>query len=268
MPLKKSYKMKYIGVRGHRGAGKISISYLLGNTLEYLVKNKGVIQDDYNTLYDTWVDDVMADENCIYSASLNNVMFESFSSTILFFIELITGISVECLISDYYKDHMLVNLKDFTTVEYSEIPKDLKIYTHEAVYDAIPKDLPPAQIADDVYMLLRDFIIYFGMDVMQRFFGVDVWVKSLDMGYKILPEDYYNDYKIYFDVKTPAEVSCIRNKKGFIININRSLNKKESKDLNKLSKDNRIDYNIEIKGSLKDLKNQIIDICKDIYSKR
>ena len=43
--------MKYIGVRGHRGAGKISISYLLGNTLEYLIKNKGVIQDDYNTLY-------------------------------------------------------------------------------------------------------------------------------------------------------------------------------------------------------------------------
>ena len=106
------------------------------------------------------------------------------------------------------------------------------------------------------------------MDVMQRFFGVDVWVKSLEMGYKILPEDYYNDYKIYFDVKTPTEVSYIRNKEGLIININRSLNKKESKDLNKLSKDNRIDYNIEIKGSLKDLKNQIIDICKDIYSKR
>ena len=268
MPLKKYYKMKYIGVRGHRGAGKISISYLLGNTLEYLIKNKGVIQDDYNTLYDAWVDDVMTDENCIYSASLNNVMFESFSSNILFFIELITGIPVECLISDYYKDHMLVNLKDFTVVEYHEIPKDLKIYTHEMVYNAIPKDLPPAQIVDDVYMLLRDFIIYFGMDVMQRFFGVDVWIKSLEMGYKILPEDYYNDYKIYFDVKTPAEVSYIRNKEGLIININRSLNKKESKDLNKLSKDNRIDYNIEIKGSLKDLKNQIIDICKDIYSKR
>ena len=57
--------MKYIGVRGHRGACKISISYLLGNTLEYLIKNKSVIQDDYNTLYDAWVDDVMTDENCI-----------------------------------------------------------------------------------------------------------------------------------------------------------------------------------------------------------
>ena len=210
----------------------------------------------------------MGDENCIYSASLNNVMFESFSSNILFFIELLTGIPAEGLVSDYYKDHMLINLKDFTTAEYSEIPQDLKIYTHEGIYDAIPKDLPPAQIADDVYMLLRDFIIYFGMDIMQRFFGVDVWVKALERGYKILPEDYYNDYKIYFDVKTPSEVSFIKNKEGLIININRPLNRKESKDLNKLSKDTRIDYNIEIKGSLKDLKNQIVDICKDIYSKR
>lgn len=259
--------MKYIGVRGHRGAGKVSISYLLGNTLSYLIHHKGTINDDFDALYDRLVDDVMNDENCIYESSLDNIIFESFSGNILFFIELLTGIPNECLISDYYKDHILINLKDFSFNEYKEIPQDLKIYSHEKIYDAIPKDLPPAKIAEDVYVLLRDFIIYFGMDVMQRFFGVNVWVKSLEAGYKILPEDCYNDYKIYFDVKTPAEVSYIKNKGGLIININRSLNKKESKDLNKLSKDIRIDYNIEIKGSLKDLKKSLIDICQDIYHK-
>ena len=54
--------MQYIGIRGHRGAGKNSISYLLGRTIDYFIKNK-VIKSDYDSLYKSWVDDIMNDDN-------------------------------------------------------------------------------------------------------------------------------------------------------------------------------------------------------------
>ena len=61
--------MKYIGIRGHRGAGKKSVTYLLGNTIEYLImkeKNQNNIKTSFDDAYNTWVQHIMDDES-IYS---------------------------------------------------------------------------------------------------------------------------------------------------------------------------------------------------------
>ena len=61
------FTMNYIGIRGHRGAGKNSISYLLGNTISFLLSKKN---ENFDESYKSWVDNIMEDESIINKCSL------------------------------------------------------------------------------------------------------------------------------------------------------------------------------------------------------
>ena len=104
--------MKYVGIRGHRGAGKTTISYLLGNTINYLVKHpEEELSDD---LYRIWCDDIIKDEKIIHECGLDYVYFESFSDILKLWVKLLLGCPTDYMYDDYYKDHMIINLKDFS----------------------------------------------------------------------------------------------------------------------------------------------------------
>lgn len=256
--------MKYIGIRGHRGAGKTTISYLLGNTIDYLIKNKD--ESDIDELYRTWCDDIIKDEKIIHECGLDYVYFDSFSDTLKLWVKLLIGCPSDYMYDDYYKDHMIINIKDFSYKIYEELPTNIKIHSHNELYEIMPKDKAPTTITKNIYISLRDFIMYFGLEVMQRFFGANVWVKSLRSSssfYNSIFDDS-NSYKLFTDIKTPGEVTYIKNNGGIVIKVSRPGHKKNSKGLDKLSQDNRFDYEINVNGDLYNTKEQIIEISKQI----
>lgn len=255
--------MKYIGIRGHRGAGKTTISYLLGNTLEYVLKNN---QDNFDELYRTWCDDIIKDERIIHSCGLDYVYFDSFSDTLKLWVRLLIGCPDEYMYDDYYKDHMIINMKDFSYKIYDDIPLDT--LTHAELYNIIPKDKAPTTITKNIYISLREFILYYGLEVMQRYFGANVWVKSMKNSSEFYTSIFNDDdsYRIFTDLKTPAEVTYIKNLQGIIIRVSRPGHKKNAKGLDKLGQDSRIDYDIEVGEDLYQTKNNILEIVKSLIN--
>lgn len=254
--------MKYIGVRGHN---KAAISYLLGNTIEYIIKYDDINDAEFNNLYQVWCDDIAKDEKIIQECSdLERVYFDSFSHTIKFFTKLLIGCPLDYMFDEYYKEHMIINLKDFSYKIYDDIPANMKVYSYNELYELMPKDKAPVTITKNIYISLNDFIMYFGLEIMQRFFGANVWVKSLKNS-----SDFYNSifddnnvYKIFVDIKTPAEVTYIKNNGGIIIKSTNPEYKKQPRRLNKLAQDNRYDYEVTVTSNLYDTKEQIINISK------
>lgn len=255
--------MKYIGIRGHRGAGKNTISYLLGNTMDYLLRKS---EDNFDELYRIWCDDIIKNEKIIHECSLDYVYFDSFSDTLKFWVRLLIGCPESYIYDDYYKDHMIINIKDFTYKVYDEIPAGLQTYTHEELYSIMPKDKAPITITKNIYISLRNFIMYFGLEVMQRFFGANVWVKSLKSSSEFYNSLFNeeNSIKIFTDIKTPGEVTYIKNNNGKVIKVSRPGFKKQQKGMDKLSQDNRYDFEIVVNRDLYDTKEQILEISKQL----
>lgn len=262
--------MNYVGIRGHRGAGKNSVAFLIGNTIQWLIDEKKCpYVESYDEAYTRWVKQIMNDEKIIHSVSLSDVYFDSFADTLKLFVELITGIPHDYIYDDYYKDHVVINLRDFSYKVYDEIPEDLELHTREELYNKMPRNGAAMTIMKNMYITMREFILYFGIEVMQRFFGLNVWVKSLKQNEErfnsIFDDD--NSYKIYTDVKTPSEVTYILEKNGVIVHVTRPTNRKKSGGFDKLSRDGRIDYTIHVGGSLYQIKSQIFEVAKQIIEK-
>lgn len=260
--------MNYIGIRGHRGAGKNTVAYLLGNCINYILSDK-FNDEKFNELFQIWCDDIVTNEKIIHSASLDKVYFESFGDTLKMIIQLILGCPQEFLYSDYHKDHVVINLRDFSYKDYEVIPEDINIYSSGDLFKMMSLSKQPITITKNTYVTLREFIMYFGREVMQRYFGLNVWVKSLNSSQEFFTNIFNepDEYKIYTDLKTPAEVTYIKNKEGVIVKVSRPSNKKPSKGIDKLSQDNRFDYEVIIDKDLYSIKDQILNISKEIISK-
>lgn len=256
--------MKYVGIRGHRGAGKTTISYLLGNSINYMIKHN---QEPTDELYRIWCDDIIKDEKIIHECGLDYVYFDSFSDTLKLWVKLLIGCPIDYMYDDYYKDHMIINLKDFSYKVYEELP-NMQLHNHNELYEIMPKDKAPTTITKNIYISLREFIMYFGVEVMQRFFGANVWVKSLKCSSEFYNSifDEHDSFKIFGDVKTPAEVTYIKGLNGVVINVSRPGFKKKSNGIDKLSQDSRYDYEIVVDKDLHNTKEQIIEISKRLIN--
>lgn len=259
--------MNYIGIRGHRGAGKSSIAYLLGNTIEFICQgHEGLLDKEiFDNLYTNWCNNIMMDPNCIYSSTNQNVYFESFSDSIKTFIRLLLGCPEEYLYEDKYKDSIVINLRDLSLKPIQECAF-ITLTSSTELYEKIDKQAGPQVFASNVYVTLREFIMYFGLEVMQRFFGRNIWVKSLKANSSQYDKfyDLGNNYKVFIDLKTPAEVTYIKQANGVVVNVNRPSHKKGRSGLERLGQDDRIDYNIDVNGDLYQLKPIIIDVAKQI----
>jgi hypothetical protein len=260
--------MNYIGVRGHRGAGKSSIAYLLGNTIEFIEQGNGSIVDKewFGVMYNKWCDQIMTNQNCINETAHTKVYFESFSDSIKTFIRLLLGCPEDYLYDDKYKDTIIVNLRDLSTRDIYGFSGQL--VTSDEMYAKVDKEGGPVAFNSNIYMTLREFIMYFGLEVMQRFFGRNIWVKSLRANSEQLDKFYDtgDSYKIFIDLKTPAEVTYIKQAKGVVVNVNRPSNKKTGSGLERLGRDDRIDYTIDVEGDLYSLKDKIVEVSINIIN--
>lgn len=256
--------MNYIGIRGHRGAGKMTVSYLLGCTIEYII-NPMRFSNNFDNQFKLWCDLVKDDEYITSHSELDKIYFSSFKETPELMTELLLG-TFDISFDNFNKDHIIINLKDFTYKTYQQTPENIKLLTAEELYELFKDKKEPTAITKDIYVTLREFVMYFGREVMQRFFGLNVWVKTLrnsDERYKPTYNDF-NYYKIFMDVKYPSEVTYIKDKGGVIIKVTRPGHKKRGVD--KLLHDDRVDYNIEIGESLYDLKDTIYELANTIIN--
>lgn len=262
--------MHYIGVRGHRGAGKQTIAYLLGCTIDRIIKWKNsdliLSNEEFDKFFKDRCDEIIKNENMVDEVNLDKVYFDSFGSGPKTFVSLLLGIDTQMTYSDYYKDHTVVNLRDFSYTVYQTIPDNIKCLDSEELYELFNNTGEPSVILKNTYTTLREFIMYFGKEVMQRYFGLNVWVKTLRVNENRYGNSYNdtNYYTIYTDIKFPSEVTYIKDKEGIIVKVSRPKGKKKGTD--RLSQDERYDYEVVIGDNLYDLKNNIFDIANEIVT--
>jgi hypothetical protein len=268
---------KYIGIRGHRGSGKISIAYLLANAIEYLIDFKE-FGEDFDGLYNGWCDELMRDEqNAVYNIDTPHVYLESFGDLPKVLTEMLTSIPHEYIYSDYYKDHVIISVRTMESEILDDdsllkLQKDTHIWLSDELINYVDK-YGFDKGGYEYWMTLREFILYYAK-VTSKYVGNDVWVKLLRMNEKrdFEMQNKYNvfgksdKYKIFVDLKAPTEVSYVKDNDGIIIKIDRPNNIKE-KGFDKLENDVRIDWKLYIDGSLYSLKESIMELAKIIKNR-
>lgn len=261
--------MKYIGIRGHRGAGKSTIAFLLANAINYLLYE--LPEEGFDEAFARWCQDIKENPELVNYLDFSRIIVEEFGDGPKIMVSMLTGIEFSN-ITDYTKDNTVINLRTFDKKDKSEIDTD-KLYSAEEVANyfkevkTITQGIPPEH-APDMWMTLRQFILYFGLYIMQNFFGRDVWVKTLIANTTywngLFPEDK-NLYKIISDVKTPAEIDFIKSRGGTIVSVERP-NHLKMPGMDFLKNDKRCDYKLVITEDVTELSSNILNIAKSIIN--
>jgi len=254
--------MKHIGITGHRGSGKNTTAYLLGNILERMRKghSKELIED----AFPIWCDEIRRDGNAIYDCCLYFVYFDEFGDMPKSMVSQLLGIDMGMLDNDFMKDHMYVNLKDFTL--HRDVTTD--VVTSEQYLSLVKIDKPKLirRVKHDSFMLLREFMKMFSVDIMQRVFGTNVWLKSrVRMGEQY--GEVSDGWRIFTDVKVADELLYIKDKNGVIIKVQRPVNRKKDAGISNVE-DMNVDYTITITTDISDMFEDLYKIAKDIYENK
>lgn len=246
--------MKYIGITGHRGSGKTSTGYLLGNTIDMLLK--GYSKEDILDKFPDWCDAIKQSKNAVYDCALTNVYFNTFGEMPKSFVAQLLSIDMSLLDSDTMKDNMFVNMNDF------------KLYTLDDSFTVIGTDdilNNTSRRWKDRYISLRDFTKCLSIDIMQKYFGADVWLKSLKVNDEkwSLPN---NSWTIFLDVKTKEETKYIEEKNGILVKTIRPSHKKSNSGIITTDQEDT-NFIINTEGELIDLFDSIYDVSKEILEK-
>ena len=263
---------KIIGIRGHRGAGKESVAFLLAKSLEWMhvrgESNLTSTKEDFDVVYGEWTEEFIKDKDkAINDSDWKYVYLDAFGDAPKAMVQQLLGCDFKYLWDEYWKDHAVVDLRTFNIIEvdsFDNYEGDLVSPSYLGNYTFILNDPPLTQ----PQMTLRDFILYFGQTVMQRYFGQDVWVKSTAQN------DHRNEsildtgYRIFKDIKAPTELSYVIGRGGVVVNVERKGRKKVG-GLDLLKDDDRWDYKVSIKGDdLISIKDEIYKITKEIYENK
>lgn len=257
---------KLIGIRGHRGAGKESVTYLIAKTLQYINDTNASSDSDpnrYTETYKQWIQELVDDKNSAFSnIDLNCVYIDSFGDAPKAMVQQLLGCDFKYLWDEYWKDHVVVDLKTFDIEEVNELPEGLM--SPDDLPNYVPGCFNDDRWTGDIKMTLRDFILYFGINIMQKYFGQDVWVKSTAQNDK-MNEGFEEGFRIYSDIKAPTELTYVINRGGKIINVERKGRKKIG-GMDLLKGDDRYDYLVSIKNDdLMSIKDTIWEITNKLY---
>lgn len=254
---------KYIGIRGHRGSGKSSISILVAALLDAIHRG-----EDVDVAYDNAVSVIKENGEGCY----DSVHIETFSDTPISLIHMIFNIPIEDCYDDWKKDNMFINLKDYEYTDQQPQKTVTATKYFELRNNEIDCEASPHKIKNDIWMSLRELISYYGNYVMKYFFGANVWIKSMNKTEKMMEDFWTGDdivWKIYSDVKFTSEVDFIKKHDGIIINLLRPNNDKGNFDTStNLQYDKRVDYELvydeictdETKEKIKELVGKIYEL--------
>ena len=225
----------YIGVRGHRGAGKPTISYLLAGTIDWYLQYRS-FDEAFEEYYTTMVQEILDNpDDFINSRVFDYVYLESFSDTQRVICSMILGIDIDNFYNEFSKNHLKVDLK---TLEVSDVEEGDRLVTAEEKMDGLA----------GTYMTLREFCSYFSLG-MQDLISEQVWIRSLENSREMYQDNTHTLYKIFYDVKLPCEVTYIVERNGYIVKAVRPGHKKKDTTLSsKLDRDHRVDFEVTIDG--------------------
>lgn len=255
--------MVHIGISGHRGSGKTSVAFILGCFLEYM--KRGHNEEQLKGEFNNWCDNIKNNgTNAIYDACWNYVYFDEFGEIPKSFVAQLLGIDMSVLDSDTLKDTMYVNMKDF---KLSADVDTNKIVTPEQYLSSVPHDKPKLirRLKTDSYMNLRDFMKMFSVDIMQRIFGTNVWIKTRVRGNEQYGE-VEDGWRIFSDVKIGDELLYIREKEGIVIKVQRPTHKKKNNGITNIE-DASVDYNVVINSDISEMFDELYKIAKEIYER-
>lgn len=252
---------KLVGIRGHRGAGKESVAYLLACTLDFMSKRatqsytEDEFKKEFNIMYNDGVKKIVDDKDeALRNTNFTYIYLDAFGDAPKAMVQQLLGCDSEYIWDEYWKDHVVVDLETFNVEEVDELPDDL--ITADDLIDGFGVGK----------MSLRDFILYFGINVMQKYFGQDVWVKSTAQNDRRNEEYFEDGIRIYTDIKAPTELTYLIDKQAVIINVERRGFKKRG-GLDLLKDDTRWDFNLQIKGNdLMSIKDDILKIAEHILA--
>lgn len=262
---------KLVGIRGHRGAGKESVAFLLAQALEFIemserleANNEEDYKKHFNIMYNESVKALVDDKDKAFTdADFKYVYLDAFGDAPKAMVQQLLGCDFKYLQEEKWKDHAVVDLRTFKLEEVDELPEGLMDPSLMMSY--CPSFLNDERCKDECKMSLRDFILYFGINVMQKYFGQDVWVKSTAQNDRRNEEYFEDGIRIYTDIKAPTELTYLINKQAVIINVERRGYKKKG-GLDLLKDDTRWDFNVQIKGNdLMSIKDDILKIAEHIY---
>jgi hypothetical protein len=115
-------------------------------------------------------------------------------------------------------------------------------------------------------MSLGEFARCFSVDIMQKMFGTDVWLKT-----RIVNDTNWQDttqgWKIFSDVKTKDEIKYIKDNDGILIETVRLTKKKKNNGISNIDETCDVDYIIITEGDLRSLFDKMYNIATDIYEK-
>lgn len=228
----------YIGVRGHRGAGKPTVSFLLAGTIEWYIEKRN-FDEEFEEFYQSLIDDIKNNpDDFIVSRQFDYVYLESFSDTQRVMCSMLLGIDIDSFYSEYSKDHLKVCLSDLSVSDVCDDDEG-QLVTAE--------DLLVREPAENDCMSLREFCSYYSLG-LQKLMGEGIWIHSLEKS-ETNNREYGTPFKIFYDVKLPSEVSYIIERDGYIVKVLRPKHKKGSTSLSsKLDNDNRVDFEVLIDG--------------------
>ena len=103
--------MNYIGITGHRGSGKTSVGYLLGNILDCL-KGENT-KEDIKKLYPEWCSIIKEHNNAIYDCCLDNVYFDEFGDMPKAFVASLLSVDMNILNNDTILDNNIASQYKF-----------------------------------------------------------------------------------------------------------------------------------------------------------
>lgn len=248
--------MNYIGITGHRGSGKTSIGYLIGNTIDSIMR--GYSKDEISDYFKEWCETIKKNNNAIYDCCLDYVYFDEFGEMPKSFVAQLLSIDMSVLDSDTLKDRMYVNMRDFKLYTYD---KSFKVLTAKELEEYTKANSPKKW--KDIYISLRHFMAYFSVNIMQKLFGADVWLKT-----RLTNDSKYgeveNGYKIFSDVKLKDEINYIKDKGGVLIKTIRPSHKKSNKGITNIE-DVDSNYTVNTEGELIDLFEMVYNLSKEIY---
>lgn len=245
----------YIGVRGHRGAGKPTVSYLLAGTIEWYIEKRS-FDEEFEDYYQSLVEDILrSPDDFICSRQFDYVYLESFSDTQRVMCSMLLGIDIDNFYSEKSKDCMKVRLSDLSV---STIEDTDELVTAENLLSRVP--------TEDDCLSLREFCSYYSLG-LQNLMGEELWIRSLEKS-DGQNRDSGTPFKIFYDVKLPSEVSYIVERDGYIVKVLRPKHKKKSTSLSsKLDSDDRVDFEVLIDGedmmSCKEDLKEIVQVIVD-----
>jgi hypothetical protein len=186
---------------------------------------------------------------------LDYIYFDEFGEMPKSFVAQLLSIDMSVLDNDTLKDTMYVNMKDF------------KLYANDGTLKTITAEDVLSNNGkkwSNYHISLREFAKCLSIDIMQKFFGSDVWLKTLKVN-----DDKWNEseagWRIFSDVKTTDEIEYIKNKQGVLIRTKHPSNKKSKKGITNIENCNP-DYIIDTSGELIDLFDSIYEIAEKIYN--